>query len=406
MAAHDILGGIASTVRRVYATVLRGEVSDVNLRGYLRAASQIEDVSQELDLRLAALRGEGIPPWEAYARLRYAFLFLQVARLNQLFVRRVLSADETWQPATRGYLPRLTYDQADALSRLIQPNVERALAALRTTTYHPDVDLPLTFGPRVDSGGQRYPLAYLLGLIGAAREAHNWADGLLSQYAQQVNHADVPVPREVHDALAAYEARLAGGESRLRFATDLIGRVSQGEATDELSSQAADLLWMALRTFSLVCQAIAMPELLRRQEAGVPALRTTPRLAASPYEDMPVQPDDLWEVAAPSARAELRGTEFGTEQMRQLWDQIDGILLAGVQQYLDDTGAAVARGDIVAIAAMATPPFESLYRAERPVDIAGVHIPAGHEFHWNYTRGHIESAPRFARADQWQTGAH
>ncbi len=79
-----------------------------------------------------------------------------------------------------------------------------------------------------------------------------------------------------------------------------------------------------------------------------------------------------------------------------------GMLAAGAQQYLDEVDAAVARSDASSIAAMANCPFEPLYRARRPLDIAGAHIPAGHEFHWNFHRGHVESKQRFGRVDGWQ----
>ena len=51
---------------------------------------------------------------------------------------------------------------------------------------------------------------------------------------------------------------------------------------------------------------------------------------------------------------------------------------------------------------MASCPFEPLYRARRQIEIAGASIPANREFHWNFHRGHIETAPRFGRAQDWQ----
>jgi hypothetical protein len=40
MPARSFIGEIEDAARRFYATVLCGEVSDANVRGYLRAASQ------------------------------------------------------------------------------------------------------------------------------------------------------------------------------------------------------------------------------------------------------------------------------------------------------------------------------------------------------------------------------
>src|SRR5581483_7155614 len=45
MPVKSFFGEIEEGARHFYATVLRGEVSDANVRGYLRAASQIEDIT-------------------------------------------------------------------------------------------------------------------------------------------------------------------------------------------------------------------------------------------------------------------------------------------------------------------------------------------------------------------------
>ena len=49
MQAKSILGEKRGAVRHFYATVIRGEVSDANVQGYLRAASQIEANSSRLE---------------------------------------------------------------------------------------------------------------------------------------------------------------------------------------------------------------------------------------------------------------------------------------------------------------------------------------------------------------------
>ncbi len=44
MAARSLIEELRDSLRAWYATTVRGEVSDADVRGYLRAASQIEDV--------------------------------------------------------------------------------------------------------------------------------------------------------------------------------------------------------------------------------------------------------------------------------------------------------------------------------------------------------------------------
>lgn len=79
-----------------------------------------------------------------------------------------------------------------------------------------------------------------------------------------------------------------------------------------------------------------------------------------------------------------------------------GVLSAGAQQYLNEVDAAVARGNAHVIAAMANCPFEPIYRTRRPLEIEGTSVLAGYKFHWNFHRGHVESAQRFGCTSGWQ----
>jgi hypothetical protein len=155
-----------------------------------------------------------------------------------------------------------------------------------------------------------------------------------------------------------------------------------------------------LQQYFLLNQVVALPEALRPRPNQNPVRRQGG--PAKVYRDRYVRPDDLWRIAAPSARSELRGSEFGTDEMKEMCEKMGGILSAGAQQYLDEVDAAVARGDAYVIAAMANCPFEPLYKARHMLDVAGAHIPAGYEFHWNFHRGHIETSQRFGRAPGWQ----
>ena len=150
MQAKSFIGEMRESARHFYATSVRGEVSDANIQGYLRAASQIEDVWQQVDDKLATLISQGVVPWEAYGQLRYPLAFIRAARAYQVFVKELLAADAASAPETVGYLPRVTYDQANALCHEIQPNLQRAIAALNDAAYTPYV-VPLVLDPHPHS---------------------------------------------------------------------------------------------------------------------------------------------------------------------------------------------------------------------------------------------------------------
>ncbi len=79
MPARSLIEEVREALRGWYATTVLGDVSDANVRGYLRAASQIEDVWQQVDDQVSQLQTAGTPPWEAYHRLRYPLAYVRAA---------------------------------------------------------------------------------------------------------------------------------------------------------------------------------------------------------------------------------------------------------------------------------------------------------------------------------------
>lgn len=397
MQGKSFFSEMRSGLQHFYATTWRGEIDDANIRGYLRAASQIEDLWQQIAARRAAISEQGQTPWDAYRQVGYALAFIRSARTYQVFVQELLAADAAADPGTAGYLPQVTYDQANALCHQIQPTVQQAIAALHTAGYVPETLLPLSLEPRLESEGKPCPLAHLQGMLSAAREIREWAAGLIAEYNNEVQHAP-HVPEAIQQHLTALQGYLAQGDSQLRFGVDLVGQISQGETTATLHEEAENSLWEALRLFFRLNQAIALPDLLHSVSPAISSTQSPQKV----YRDRRIRPDDLWQVAAPGARSELRGTKFGTAEMEEMSEKMGGILSAGAQQYLDEVKAAVARGDAMMVLAMANCPFEPLYRSNRPLTLAGAHVPAHSEFHWDFHRGHLEARSRFPRVSDWQ----
>jgi hypothetical protein len=399
MQAKSFLGEMRAEVRHFYATVIRHEVSDANVQGYLRAASQIEDIWQQIDEKLALLLSQRLP-WEAYAHLNYPLAFIRAARTYQMLVRELLVADAAFDPETAGYLPQVTYDQANAWCHQIHPCLQRAIAALHDPNYMPDIVLPLMLEPRIENQGSPCPVTHLQGLIAAAHEIRTWAAGLIAQYINAVNSTHIPLPAEISAHVTMLESQLAQADTELRFGIDLAGQVSQGDATPQLHEDAEERLWEALQQFFVLNQVIARPGMLQHHQLRTAMLQPTTQ--GKVYRDQRIHPNDLWRVASSSARSELRGTKFGTKEMEELCEKMGHILSAGAQRYLDEVEAAVARGDAYINGAMANCPFEPFYRTRRPLEIAETHVPANYEFHWNFHQGHIESQKRFARVPEWK----
>lgn len=284
--------------QRFVASGLHGEVSDATIQGYLRSASQLEDIWQQIDDNVDAFIAQGMAPWDAYARMGYALAYVRACRTNVVFVQELLKADAAAEPASAGYLPKITYDQALALCEHIEPYLEEAIKASTNSRYVPTTyALPLTLGPHIRYANQHFPLPHLQGIIGAAQQTRDWAAGLLAKYELALRAAKTPVPQPVSTHVEEMRSELGLGDFHLRTGIDMVGQISNGQTTDELSKKADGFLWEAMESFFKVSQLVAIsgtPASARpsRNAPGIASHEQTYQRPAAPKlnPEIPVPP--------------------------------------------------------------------------------------------------------------------
>ena len=246
--------------QRFVASGLRGEVSDATIQGYLRSAGQIEEVWQQIDDSVETLIAQGIPPWDAYAKMGYALAFVRACRTNVVFVQELLKAHTAMDPTNAGYLPKVTFDQALALCEHIEPYLEEAIKASTNSHYVlTTYTFPLELGPHIRYMNQRFPFPHLQGIIGAAQQMRDWAAGLLAKYELALDAAKTAVPQAVSTHLEEMKNELKLGDFHLRTGVDMVGQLSKGQVPDELNEKAEGFLWEAMESFFKVSQLVANP---------------------------------------------------------------------------------------------------------------------------------------------------
>lgn len=244
--------------QRITGSGRHDEMSDATIQGYLRSASQLEDIWQQLDDKVDGLIVGGMVPWEAYAQLGYALAFVRACRMVTVCVQELLKANALANSATPGALPRVTYAQALALCEHIEPFIEEAIRAATSPHYIPHLPtFPLPFGPFV--GDQQYPLSHLQGFLSAAQQIRDWTAGLLAKYDLALHAPKTLLPQEVAAHLEAMNSTLELGDFHLRTGVDMAGQVSKGPVPDALSVKAIGFLWEAMDDFFRLSQVIAFP---------------------------------------------------------------------------------------------------------------------------------------------------
>jgi len=287
---------VSQWFQRFVASGIHGKVSDATIQGYLRSASQISEVWQQIDDNVDALIAQGIPPWDAYAKMGFALAFVRACRTNVVCVQELLKADAAEDPTNAGYLPKVTYDQALALSEHIEPLLEEAIKASTNPHYVPTgFSFPLLLGPHIRYANQPFPLPHLQGVIGATQQMRDWAAGLLAKYELALNAAKTAIPQEVSTHLEEMKSELKLGDFHLGTGVDMVGQLSKGQVTSELNEKAEGFLWEAMESFFKVSQLVAIPKIPAPsiyRGSGVVVHKQYQERHASPRQNpvIPVQP--------------------------------------------------------------------------------------------------------------------
>lgn len=322
--------------QRLRANAKYGAVNDAAIQGYLRAASQIENIWQQIDDKVDDLILQSLPPWEAYTRMGYALAFVRACRMNVIFVQELLKAETITDTANAGYLPRVTYDQALALCEHIEPTIEEAIKAATSPRYVlPPSTLPLKLGPHVESSSQSLPLSHLQGTIRAAQEMKDWTAGLLAKYELALHAAKQALPQEVSVHLEQMKSELELGDFHLRTGVDMVGQISQGQVAEELHLKAEGFLWEAMEGFYRVSQLVAMPDLHphpTHSVASQPSHVQARQVQVQPTPPEPVALDLLNQITAEPDNAQKTLVHTSPDLLKML-----NQLTAGSQARQGDT---------------------------------------------------------------------
>jgi hypothetical protein len=230
------------------------DVSSEGIQGYLRQATQIEQVWQQVDEKVTDLTLQGLAPWEAHSKMGYALAFVRACRLSVVLAQKLVEGAD---PNHTGSIPRPIYEQVQALGELFEPYMEEALKLLNPG-YAFKHRLPFELR-RVPFHG-KYSAAHLLGVIVAAQETREWAAGLLAQYELAIAAPKTPIPQQITAHLDAMKNQLALGNFHLESGLNLIGAIRSGQQiADAICTQGDDLLWEAMESYYLVSQLVAYP---------------------------------------------------------------------------------------------------------------------------------------------------
>ena len=389
--------------------MMHHEVASGDVDGLLRGSGQLEDVRQQIETK----RQEGEiahpgRPWETHRDMETALALFWVSQAFVALARHLKEADEESDPATIGYMPRVSHDQAMALLRQVSTYLALTSAALADPTHDLRQGLPIVLQPRIEADGP-CPFAHLQGMLKAAQYLDNYAQVEVDRYVSAVATAEV-APLEVKTAAQRLKGQLAEARSHLATATGTVLPILNGQPVDQQMHEEAEYnLWQCLATYVWLGQIVAIPTLLDQLAPSVssqPHWRghtpPPPPLGTGPRR---ISRGERWCLTDPSAHQRLRvegRLNWAEDELEELWTRKGDTLTAEEQRFLTETAALQRQGAISAESYIVECPYNPVWTARHSITILGRSVRTGQQFAYNHHGNKGELLTNFRNAPDFE----
>jgi hypothetical protein len=344
------------------AALLRREIPAETLAALGRAGAAVYPLHLEVARRAGEVAALGRHPWSAGPGAASAALCVANALALQTVGETLLGEDYAAEPATRGYLPPVTAEQAWVCFEQVGSWLSWARQGLASADWdvREETDLPAELAVWVDDSD--YPEQHVRAVSLAAGLVGEQLDATLGVLAGCGEPAA---------GLRPTRARLQAVAEGLRARLAHVNALWQPDPPDDLLTQVLAESRALLNEQFVLGQRLAAPDLA----GDGPAPRRRRRAAVE--LPGPGEPGfDPWCLTSPRHRPRLRGKPAAKREVTRMWryDPDPGRTI-GIQRQIEDaldTGLIRrAYGDDGAQAAFHACPWGGIYEVVRPVRIAG-----------------------------------
>lgn len=366
---------------------VEGEVPADTVEAYRRAGGPAYELHEQAEARRAEQKRAAIDPWAAPPAERAFMLCAWNAFVLQTLGDQFVEADYRTNPATVGYLPKVTAEQVLSFYRGVEDWLSRARRAESSPSYQIDVDLPTDLPPWAEV--EPCPRAHMEGMLAAARLIAPHAETLVGMFEPV---SDLP---ERQKAVRGVHEMLADARTRADYAE----RLYSPTIPNDLHQQVERSIKAALAQYFRAGQMIAMPSIA--ETGRVRAARGTATATSLP---LPGEPGfDPWRLTDPDSRAMWQRDREARAAIDALWDlDPDPRRTLAIQAELE---AALARGDIgyasgpsgTKLGSYYCCPWAPVYVAKRDVTLGGRRLRPAQEFTYDVSAEEVGEGGRFRR---------
>jgi len=367
---------------------LHGEVPADVLEAYRRAGAEVYALLEDFETRRLDASLQAADAWAVDAATQAALLCAWNAFALQLLGDQLVDADYDADPATAGYVPPVTAEQALAFYGQVPGWLERARRAQSNPSFALDVAVPAPLPPW--AAVEPCPRAHLAAMRAATAQLRRHAAAGIAGF-----HIDLADPdrkkahEQVHELLAEAEA-----------AADYADRLWAPTVPPAIHEDIERHSKLAIDRLYLLGQLVAMPRLTlapRPTPTPTPAAGAVPAAARASGASF-----DPWCLTDPDSRARWQRDRTARRAIESLWaNDPDPQRTLAIQAEID---AARARGDIAAATRNGRPlghfyccPWAPVYEVRRPVTIDGRTLQPMQQFTFDVSAEEMADGGAFRR---------
>jgi len=358
---------------------LQGEIPADELAAYRRAGTDVQNLLADIEAERAAATVAGNDSWSSPEGTQVARLCAWSAFALQTVADQLVDADYEGQPATAGYLPPVTAEQALAFYMQVPTWVRWARQAQANPSFTPEVALPAGLPswsaiepcPRAHLVAMRSALSQLrLHTSAAMADLHLGADDPERERA----HGRIHEVLADADAAASYADRL--------WAPEIPASVH--EAIEDHAKRAVERYYLA-------GQLLAMPRLAL--QAPPNPLVTGRRLAGPGQAGF-----DEWCLTDRTAVDRWRADATARQAIAHLWsNDPDPAATLAVQAQIDAAAAGGLIADLPDVGHYFCCPWGSIWVVKRPVTIGGRALEPLEQFTFDVSAEELGEGGEFVR---------
>lgn len=388
------------SLKKAFRAFLKGEVAQAELDSFRYTNGQLD----ELELAIKAV-AEDLKP-----NHRVAAAYTWVARALMTIGHCLMEADESADPSTAGYLPKVTFNQAKVLFEQAPDYIHAAHEAMANPDYQPSLALPVELGPRCEAEG-KCPNSHLQGILLSATNLDVHLTDLLA----------ISAFSKLDNNTSQLKARAS---SKLGFASSQLSMLVVRNAPEAVHEDTENRLWDALSDLYMLGQVVCMPKATAVATQKIIAKLSQPTRQLDELEPDPIktyvvdriipniptvgrliQEDVKWCFTEREAMRDLRGTKLGEAEMKEFWARKGWRTTKRQDEFFDTCAQLQKTGAISIVTRWSKCPFDPIFQTHTEVTVLGTRIARGTEFHLDMDEDKDEiklGSPRFRRTKGYE----